>query len=174
MEFKKLSAVESVVEPAQSANVLIEEDGVIKKAPKSVIGAQADWNEVDESSPAFIKNKPDYDLDITVTLTRIDASGNYEWDYDVHYIKTFEEVVEKLENGICPRIKAKFDTRSCVIDDPDNYYVYHTLSVGCSEYGADYIEEYGDLLFGTFTFNAFQLMVCYYSSGIYFEVYYNG
>ena len=38
MEFKKLSDVEVVAEPIETANVLIEEDGVIKKAPKTAVG----------------------------------------------------------------------------------------------------------------------------------------
>lgn len=38
MEFKKLSDVEAVAEPAESANVLIEENGVIKKTPKIAVG----------------------------------------------------------------------------------------------------------------------------------------
>lgn len=37
-EFTKLSAVEAVMVPSNNANVLIEEDGVIKKAPKSAVG----------------------------------------------------------------------------------------------------------------------------------------
>ena len=37
-EFKKLSDVEVVAEPAESANVLIEENGVIKRAPKTAVG----------------------------------------------------------------------------------------------------------------------------------------
>lgn len=37
-EFKKLSDVEVVAEPMESANVLIEENGVIKKAPKTAVG----------------------------------------------------------------------------------------------------------------------------------------
>jgi hypothetical protein len=37
-EFRKLSDVEVVAEPAESANVLIEENGVIKKAPKTAVG----------------------------------------------------------------------------------------------------------------------------------------
>lgn len=37
-EFKRLSDVEVVAEPAESANVLIEENGVIKKAPKTAVG----------------------------------------------------------------------------------------------------------------------------------------
>lgn len=38
LEFKKLSNVEIVEEPSETANVLIEEDGVIKKAPKTAVG----------------------------------------------------------------------------------------------------------------------------------------
>lgn len=38
MEFKRLSDVEVVAEPTESANVLIEENGVIKKAPKTTVG----------------------------------------------------------------------------------------------------------------------------------------
>lgn len=40
-EFKKLSAVEAVNEVADTANVLIEENGIIKKAPKSAVGGVA-------------------------------------------------------------------------------------------------------------------------------------
>lgn len=49
-EFKKLSDVEVVAEPAESANVLIEEDGVIKKAPKTAVGGAGggvtSWNDL--------------------------------------------------------------------------------------------------------------------------------
>lgn len=36
--FKSIADVEIVAEPTESANVLIEEDGVIKKAPKTAVG----------------------------------------------------------------------------------------------------------------------------------------
>lgn len=36
--FKSIADVEVVVEPAESASVLIEENGVIKKAPKTAVG----------------------------------------------------------------------------------------------------------------------------------------
>lgn len=36
--FKSIADVEVIAEPAESANVLIEENGVIKKTPKSAIG----------------------------------------------------------------------------------------------------------------------------------------
>lgn len=45
-EFKKLSDVEVVAEPAESANVLIEEDGVIKKAPKTAVGGAGGGSDV--------------------------------------------------------------------------------------------------------------------------------
>lgn len=64
-EFKKLSDVAAVETPADTANVLIEEDGVIKKAPKSAVGGagssgdvQSDWNQNDPTAPDYIKNRP--------------------------------------------------------------------------------------------------------------------
>lgn len=36
--FKSIADVDVVAEPAETANVLIEEDGVIKKAPKTAVG----------------------------------------------------------------------------------------------------------------------------------------
>lgn len=36
--FKSIADVEVIAEPAESANVLIEENGVIKKAPKTAVG----------------------------------------------------------------------------------------------------------------------------------------
>lgn len=57
-KFTKLSDVALNESPASTANVLIEEDGEMKKAPKSAIGSQADWNETDETNPAYILNKP--------------------------------------------------------------------------------------------------------------------
>ena len=60
-EFTKLSDVEVVAEPSESANVLIEENGVIKKAPKTAMGGSADseWDleiyiEYDSSTSSYI------------------------------------------------------------------------------------------------------------------------
>lgn len=36
--FKSIADVEVVAKPTESANVLIEENGVIKKAPKTAVG----------------------------------------------------------------------------------------------------------------------------------------
>lgn len=80
MEFKKLSAVEMVEAVDQAATVLIEKDGVIKRAPKNEINVQADWAETRSSSPAFIKNKPSKEL-------------VYEWNFSAD-----DEVYEIYEN----------------------------------------------------------------------------
>lgn len=58
-EFVKVSDVEVVENPSTNVNVIVEDGGDIKKVPKSAIGAQADWNETDETKPAFIMNKPE-------------------------------------------------------------------------------------------------------------------
>ena len=42
--FKSIADVEVVAEPTESANVLIEEDGVIKKAPKTAVGGAGGAN----------------------------------------------------------------------------------------------------------------------------------
>lgn len=59
--YKKLTDVE-LVESATEPNLLIEEGGNIKKISASNIAVpqvKADWDEEDETSPAFIMNKPD-------------------------------------------------------------------------------------------------------------------
>lgn len=45
-EFKRLSDVEVVAEPTESANVLIEENGVIKKAPKDAVGGGGSYDAI--------------------------------------------------------------------------------------------------------------------------------
>lgn len=59
--YKKLTEVE-LVENAVDPNLLIEENGEIKKMSASDIAVpqvKADWNEEDPNNAAFILNKPD-------------------------------------------------------------------------------------------------------------------
>lgn len=66
-EFKKLSAVEVVAEPDESANVLIEENGVIKKAPKTAVGG--------------IKVASTAEVGQTIVVKAVDENGNpTEWE----------------------------------------------------------------------------------------------
>lgn len=58
--FFKLGEVEKINSP-ESPNILIEENGRIKRvSPENIIPEipRPDWNESDETSPAYIKNKP--------------------------------------------------------------------------------------------------------------------
>ena len=71
-EFTKLSDVALADTLNDSANVLVEENGEIKKTPKSAIGAQADWNETNETSAAYILNKPE-------------SLGGYKYYYYYNY-----------------------------------------------------------------------------------------
>ena len=48
--FKSIADVDVVTEPSETANVLIEEDGVIKKAPKTAVGGgnNVEWDAIFE------------------------------------------------------------------------------------------------------------------------------
>ena len=45
-------------ESAEGLNLIVNDNGAAKQIAASAVGAQADWNEVDENSPSFIQNKP--------------------------------------------------------------------------------------------------------------------
>ena len=81
--YKKLSDVE-FVESAVEPNILIEDEGEIKKISASNIAApqvRADWDEEDETSAAYILNKPDFSQSggganvVTYTLSYTTESG---------------------------------------------------------------------------------------------------
>ncbi len=61
IQTKKLSEVE-VIESPVNPNFIIETEGEIKRIPPEAITpsqVQADWEETDASSPAYILNKPE-------------------------------------------------------------------------------------------------------------------
>ena len=62
MEFKKLSAVEAVESVSDTASVLIEENGVIKRAPKGEVGG--------------IKVASTAEVGQTIVVKAVDAAGN--------------------------------------------------------------------------------------------------
>lgn len=47
-----------VVESAEGLNLIVNDNGAAKQIAASAVGAQADWNVEDTSSPTYIKNKP--------------------------------------------------------------------------------------------------------------------
>ena len=48
-----------VAESAEGLNLIVNDNGSAKQIPASAVGAQADFAVTDETSPAFIKNKPE-------------------------------------------------------------------------------------------------------------------
>ena len=42
----------------EGLNLIVNDGGAAKQIAASAVGAQADWAEMNESSPSFIKNKP--------------------------------------------------------------------------------------------------------------------
>lgn len=66
-EFKKLSAVEAVASVSDTASVLIEEDGVIKRAPKGEVGG--------------VKVASTAEVGQTIVVKAVDEAGNpTEWE----------------------------------------------------------------------------------------------
>lgn len=57
-----------VAESAEGLNLIVNDNGAAKQIAASAVGAQADWTITDETSPAFVKNKPFY--------TELDEDGN--------------------------------------------------------------------------------------------------
>jgi hypothetical protein len=90
-----------VAESTEGLNLIVNDNGSAKQIAASAVGAQADWAEMDENSPAFVKNKPveEWDLDLAITLS-IDQDDNRSHEYIINSKKTFEEIKNKIINGI--------------------------------------------------------------------------
>lgn len=108
MEFKRLSDVEVVAEPTESANVLIEENGVIKKAPKTAVGGAGG-----EETDLVINLVAPSDMSIATAET---ASVSIESG-------SLVAVAEALRDGRPPVVKCKrhyvtngFDTSFPVVE----------------------------------------------------------
>ena len=79
-EFKKLGAVEAVATVSDTASVLIEENGVIKRAPNDVI-------------------HPKPVLDIDVTLSYNQEEDTMIPEYTINKIDTYTNIKNRLFNG---------------------------------------------------------------------------
>lgn len=96
--FKKITEV-PVAESTENINLIANSNGAAVQVPANQIGAQADWNETDESSPAFIMNKPTGGGGVFYTIYSgrlCDSNWNdISWD-------TF---VEQFDSGVTIRCK---------------------------------------------------------------------
>jgi hypothetical protein len=87
--FKSIADVEVVAEPTESANVLIEENGVIKKAPKTAVGGAGGNTEWD------------------AIIELIDgASGSFD---SMELVSgSYEDIKEKIFSGILPNVLMRY------------------------------------------------------------------
>lgn len=120
MEFKRLSDVEVVAEPAESANVLIEENGVIKKAPKTAVGGAGG------SEPDLVIGINNHIEDATIDNISI-VSGSIDAVYDA------------FENGNFPEVEVQI-----VVPTTTNSYIRTAKRIPAQ------IIFYGDALFISF------------------------
>lgn len=106
-EFKKLSDVDIVETPSETANVLIEEDGVIKKAPKTAVGGGGSSNE--------------YDMIIQVKLT--DGTAYFDVpssQYKIISTIGYDKILNKIEQGYMPNVSLSYLTQ----EDWGNIYEF--------------------------------------------------
>lgn len=106
--YKKLTNV-ALVESAKAPNILIEDDGDIKKISSSNLvtpQTKADWEETDPNSFAFILNKPDLSQAggtnvVTYTISNT-TSGTKLWLNNA--AATSQSVIDEWKNGSILRI----------------------------------------------------------------------
>lgn len=101
-----------LVESAEGLNLIVNDNGAAKQIAASAVGAQADWAETNENSPAFIKNKPtvnsnvEFDVDIKTiyAINEEDPENPFVSTYTVQYLNDFENIKNKFfEAGVLPK-----------------------------------------------------------------------
>ena len=91
--FKSIADVEVVAEPAESANVLIEENGIIKKAPKTAVGGNTEWDAIFEL-----------------------VEGNSGYFYSMELVSgSYEDLKEKIFSGILPNVLMRYTNGTYVV-----------------------------------------------------------
>lgn len=107
IQTKKLSEVE-VIESAVNPNFIIEDEGEIKRIPPEAITpsqVQADWEETDTSSPAYILNKPESLGGGGGEIVYYYLSGGGLWEEATSALASMATVVDQWNTGARIRIK---------------------------------------------------------------------
>lgn len=134
-EFKKLSAVEAVASVSDTASVLIEEDGVIKRAPKSEIGGGVNdmvvsWND--------LTDKPFYEVaGKTIFDETVDFNGEQYYSFANGLPLTNGNPYTVILDGVEYNMTANYDS-------PDTYLTPIPEINGKSFYIYDYGLNYPD------------------------------
>lgn len=95
-DFKKLSEVDLTEEVSDTANVLIEEDGIIKRAPKTKVGGAGS----DSVIKTAIITSSAYDSHISNAAPYVGGATTYSCRN-----MTFEEAYEALTTGVLINVK---------------------------------------------------------------------
>lgn len=139
-EFKKLSAVEAVEAISDTANILIEENGIIKRAPKTAVGGG-------------IKVASTAEVGQTIVVKAVDDNGNpTEWEcvdmsggYDaVINLGTYSDTsaLSDLANGSVPAGTVKMIEAKIAAGEMPKlkgiiaYSYYDVLQYGVCEFSA--------------------------------------
>jgi hypothetical protein len=125
-EFKKLSDVDIVETPSETANVLIEEDGVIKKAPKTAVGGNGS-NEYD----MIVRNECEEE-EINAMM---DRGGEIECTV---ISGDFNTIFNKIKQGYIPKILLSVSINS--IEYKNTHYENAILNLDICDYFYDDIE----------------------------------
>ena len=102
--YKKLTDV-ALVESAETPNILIEDDGDIKKISSSNLvtpQTKADWEETNPNSAAFILNKPDLSQAGGANVVTYTISDTKLWLNSA--AATRQSVIDEWKNGSILRI----------------------------------------------------------------------
>lgn len=155
-DFKKLSDVAVVETPADTANVLIEEDGVIKKVAKDKVGGTGG---LEVASTAEVGQ--------TIVVKAVDENGKpTEWEYDnLDLFITFHNeahredgyyVVLAATNNLYEKIQKMFNNH-CFRNISLYRFSSYNDTFDVEYYGLNSIRPYSDdseewyLSFGSFT-----------------------
>ena len=135
-----------VVESAEGLNLIVNDNGAAKQIAASAVGMQADFDVTDETSPAFIKNKPEivqadwaetdessaafiknkpfegFDIDLIATMTKIDNDWNTHWDYNIKHIMSYADIIAKIQTGENPKIRVICDSLSYINERGGDIY----------------------------------------------------
>ena len=152
-EFKKLSAVETVEVVSDAANVLIEENGVIKRAPKTEVGGGVkrelvyEWNFSAEDEVYEIYENINEDLswltkkqdDISFEIVTENYACQYEWNHE----EGFKQNSMILEDVFAVGSSTEVPYFSRGVNIP---YFYYEQQFTCKEalFGAIYGYDFDD------------------------------
>lgn len=77
----------------EGLNLIVNDGGAAKQIAASAVGAQADWAEMNENSPSFIKNKP------TIKSRELIYSQEFSLEEEVQeFIQNLDNIAEYFNN----------------------------------------------------------------------------